>query len=280
VYYNFDWIDAFGKADLTGKLTINNPLSYDYYGDESDTNNNIAFRVLMNSYKAEPALVFSSANRANRLIVGLHYNHVNFESNSVPNTEYWELNTQNYWGAKLEYQFLNKDHKINPHSGMEFKMKGEYINSLDNSNVDYLNLSASLSLFVPLKFIPKQSTLAFRFGGATNIGDYAFYQSNFLNGYENFRGVRRNRYAGRSSSFNNVEYRMNLFKVPNYIIPFDVGMMAHFDFASISNNELTHWHSSAGGGLFLSTMESFMLFGTYSVSSADQLLVVGGSFLF
>ena len=282
VYYDFDLVDVVGKADLVGKITINNPIAFDYYGDVSDANNNnnTLYNVSMSNYKFEPMLAFSSSNGANKLIVGMQYNVVSFETKTIPNVESWEVEKQHFMGGKLEYQFLNKDDELNPHSGTEFKIGGKYRNSLGTKNVDYFNLYSSLSLFIPVNFIKKQTTIALRFGMATNIGDYAFFQSNFLSGNDNFRGVRRNRYAGRSSSFNNVEWRMNLFKVPNYIIPFDVGIIAHYDFAKIWSTDIKDWHTSTGGGVFLSALDSFMLFGTYSISNSSGLLVVGSKFLF
>ncbi|RJE70383.1 hypothetical protein BGP76_09825 [Reichenbachiella sp. MSK19-1] len=281
-YYDFELIDAIGNVDFGGSLTINHPLAYFYYGDVSDPNINdaSAFNVLMDNYEFEPTLTFSSDNRANRLVFGPQYRYVNFESTAVPNVGGEELQSQHFLGGQLGYQFLNKDNDLHPHSGMEFKIGGEYVNSLGNDKVDYFKVNSSLSLFIPINFIKKQTTVAFRSGISTNIGDYAFFQSNFLSGYENFRGVRRNRYAGESIGFSNLELRMNLLEVQNYILPFELGTLGHFDFARIWTNATEDWHSSYGGGVFVNAIDSFMLFGTYSISNHDGLLVIGSQFLF
>jgi hypothetical protein len=281
-YYDFDLIDALGKADLGGSLIINNPLAYFYYGDVSDANiHEISpYNVLMNNYEFMPTLTYSSASNASKLVFGPKYNYVNFESTAIPNVDTWELKPQHFLGAALEYQFLNKDDNLHPHSGMEFKIGGEFVNSLGNDNVDYVNINSSLSLFFPINFIERQTTIAFRTGIATNIGDYAFFQSNFLSGYENFRGVRRNRYAGESISFTNLELRMNLFEAHNHLLPFEVGVLGHYDFARVWTKSIKDRHRSFGGGAFINTINAFMLFGTYSVSSHDGLLVIGTKFLF
>ena len=165
---------------------------------------------------------------------------------------------------------------------MEFNLNGEYINSIDNGDVNYLKLESSLSLFIPLNFIRIQATLALRSGISTNVGDYSFFQSNFLSGYENFRGVRRNRFGGRTSQYNNVEFRTNLFEVPNYVLPFSLGFLAHFDAARIWGGSIDDWQTSFGGGLYFSTLDLFMLTGTYSYSVSQQggLFVLGSKFLF
>ncbi|MGL1884999.1 MAG: metallophosphoesterase [Reichenbachiella sp.] len=282
VYYDFDLIDTIGDADLGGSLVINNPLAYFYYGDVSDDNINdiSAYNVLMNNYEFTPTLTYSSSSGASKLVFGPKYKYINFESEAIPNVDDWELKQQHFLGGILEYQFLNKDNNIHPHSGMEFKIRGEYVNSLGNDNVEYLNINSSLSLFIPINFIEKQTTIAFRSGIATNIGDFAFFQANFLSGYENFRGVRRNRYAGESIGFSNLELRMNLFEIQNYVLPFDVGILGHYDFARVWTKSIEDWHHSFGGGAFINTIDAFMLFGTYSISDHDGLLVIGSKFLF
>jgi len=282
VYYDYDIVDAIGKGDLGGSITINTPLAFSYFGEgeESISDDKFGENVLMNNYKFEPTLTYSSDNQASNLVLGLQYNHVNFDTESIPTVEDWELKSQDFLGGKLEFQFLNKDNHRNPHSGMEFRVGGEYINSLGNDNVDFFRVNSSLSVFIPVNFMKNQTTIALRSGVSTNIGDYAFFQSNFLSGYENFRGVRRNRYAGETSNYNNAEIRMNLFKVANYVLPFDMGLLGHFDVARVWTEVDTDWHTSSGGGLYLNAVDAFMLFGTYSISDDTGLLVIGSSFLF
>ncbi|MFT5724221.1 MAG: hypothetical protein ACI9JN_001339 [Bacteroidia bacterium] len=282
VAYDYDLVDAIGKGDLGGKLTVNSPLAFSYFGADNDPSNDLIseYNVLMNNYKFEPTLTYSSKDEAHNLVYGLHYNYVNFDTKSITTVQNWELESQHFAGGKLEYQFLNKDHELNPHNGMEFKLGGHYIRSVSNNNVDFIKLHSALSLFLPIKFIRNQTTLALRSGVESNIGDYAFFQSTFLSGYDNFRGVRRNRYAGKTSHYNNVEIRMNLFKVPNYIIPFEVGILGHYDAARIWTTDVSDWQTSFGGGAFINATNMFMLFGTYSVSENTALFVFGSKFLF
>ncbi|MGB1032070.1 MAG: hypothetical protein ACPGWM_05625, partial [Flavobacteriales bacterium] len=108
------------------------------------------------------------------------------------------------------------------------------------------------------------------------------FQANFLSGFENFRGVLRNRYAGETSQFNNLDLRISLFKVRNYIAPFDFGIVGHGDVARVweENESSELWHSSYGGGAFVNILDSFMLQGTYSISDSDRLFTIGTQFFF
>jgi hypothetical protein len=73
-----------------------------------------------------------------------------------------------------------------------------------------------------------------------------------------------------------------LFKVPNYVVPFDIGLLGHYDIARVweENEESDHWHTSYGGGLFLNALDYIMLVATYSISGNDRLLSIGTKFMF
>jgi len=139
-----------------------------------------------------------------------------------------------------------------------------------------------LCLYKPLYIIKKQTTLALRTGFKGNFGNYAFYQSNYINPSENFRGVQRNRFTAKSFLFQNLEIRQSLFKVHNYLSPFDFGILAHADFIKLWKPVIIDekWYSSYGFGAFINVLDSFILNGTYSVSEQNKLFYLGTSFLF
>ncbi len=286
VDYEFDYIDLFGKVDFSGSLTLNRPLVYQYYGSgnnvEPIAEDREFYNVRVNDFRVSPRLKWMSKSQSQQLTLGPDFQYVDFERGPVVAVQNWEIDEQRFGGATLGYQFINQDDLINPSRGVQFHLAGAWKRSLESERVQFLNLKSELRLYFPLRITRKQTTLALRSGVQTNVGDYAFFQSNFLSGVENFRGVQRNRFAGRTANYNNIDVRASLFKVPNYIAPFDVGILGHFDVARVwENNETSEqWHRSYGGGLFLNVLDYLTLLATYSYAEDSDLLLAGTKFLF
>jgi hypothetical protein len=284
--YKFDFIDAIGNADLAGKLRINTPLVYQYFGAGNEplnvNNDRDANKVRMNDYFFMPSLKFASESHSQIFNIGLTMERVSFDQSPTIELTPWKLEKQDFIGIGVDYTYQNKDDQNYPTRGLVFKVNAAWNNSVNNTNVDYLKLGTELSIYLPLRFMRKQTTFNFRTGIEHNIGEYAFFQANFLNGFTNFRGIQRNRFSGRTSSYNNAELRMSLFKVRNYVAPFDIGILAHADVARVweDNEQSDKWYPSYGGGMFLNILDSFTLIGTYSVSEIDKLFLLGTKFFF
>ncbi len=284
-YYNFDYTKILGNFNLEGNVRINLPDIYKYYGDkgeedfdfESDENN-----VKMNDYHFNLNLKLKSDSETQHLRFGLVYRHINFEELPLNVSDGWQTQSQNYLAPAFEYKYENLSNIIHPYRGIKFYTRLLWNHSLNNQHVEYLHLNTALSLFQPINISSKQTTLALRSGYTNNFGTYAFYQSNFADGLKNFRGVRRNRFSSKAYFYQNIDLRMSLLKVPNYIAPFDWGILGHFDLLRMWQAEgiKDKWHNSYGFGTFISILDAFMLKGTYSISENDELLVIGTSFLF
>ena len=277
IYYDFDYIEALGKFDITGGVQMRHPDIYSFYpmsysSTESD--------VEMNDYSYHLALKLSDDDQAHSLNLGLEFRTVMFEDmpDFLPAT--WETKDQDYISPSLEYKYKNLSSKINPNRGLQFLVEGSWNLSTNTDNVDYFNLRSELGIFFPINFSNKQTTLALRSGFSGTYGDHAFYQANFIDGFKTFRGVERNRYSAESFFYQNIEIRQSLLKVKTYVAPFDIGILGHFDVVHTWETYDSEWNKSFGGGVFFSVLEYFMIQGTYSISDKDELLTVGTSFLF
>ncbi len=284
--YKFDYIDAIGKVDFAGEIDVTTPLVFQYFGAgneaESITNDPAMFRVRMDNYFFRPALKFQSSTGSQKLLVGANLERTGFSSPPVTPVNDWELEPQNFVGAKADYVYSNKDGQLYPGRGIEFRAGALWNTAVESSPVNYVKLSSELRLYLPLNIGKRKTTLNFRSGIEHNVGDYAFFQASFLNGFQNFRGVQRNRFSGRTATYHNIEFRSSFLKIRNYLAPFDMGILGHADFARVweDGESSTLWHNSFGGGVFFNIMDSFILQGTYSVSDVDQVLLIGTNFFF
>ena len=287
VFYSFDYIDVFGKVDFAGEAQIRNPLVFQFFGFGNESDVEIEdfndFDVRMNDYHFNPSLKFASKSHASQLRLGLKTQYVTFDSEQGIELPSKDIGDEFFYGITSKYTYVNEDHHIHPSRGIKFLAEANWIQSASADLTSIVKLRSELALFFPLNLSRKQATLGIRSGVSTNLGDdFTFFQANFLSGFDNFRGVLRNRFAGRSSNYNNLDLRFSLLQVKNKVVPLDIGLLGHGDLARIwQNGESSDlWHYSYGGGVFINFLDSLLLNLTYSVSDTDEVFVFGTKFLF
>jgi len=291
VYYDFRRVQTIGPLDLHLQAKLNRPIVYQFYGKGNETiglDDEIdSFNVRMNNLEIAPSLSYSFLRRTGTVKFGLDVRRVSFDETPSVSLQDWETKDQTFGGLSLGFESIVKNGNLNPSRGTHIKLSGAWHRGLSNSPINFFRLATSLSLYVPLAIVKKQTVLAVRTGFERNFGTQAFFQSNFLDGFVNFRGVRRNRYAGDACFYNNFELRQSLFNLRTYAAPFDIGLLAHFDVGKVWETDISSskFHKSVGAGAFITILDYFMINGTYSVSNPNDsdennLLTIGTSFLF
>ena len=95
-------------------------------------------------------------------------------------------------------------------------------------------------------------TLATRVGGKHLWGTFPYYEAAFLGGAENVRGLREQRYAGRSSLYGSAELRLSLGRF-FLLFPAHFGVFGFGDLGRVFYDDLSSdlWHKSYGGGIWI-----------------------------
>jgi hypothetical protein len=142
-------------------------------------------------------------------------------------------------------------------------------------------LTSELALYRSFR-LPLRLTLATRFGGTLNFGDYEFFQAATLGGLSNLRGYRRTRFAGRNGAYNNTEARVQLGSFSTFVLPVTFGVLGFHDVGRVwvPGETSETWHQGYGGGLWVSPKPQLNLAAMYGMSSEDQLLLVRLGFFF
>ena len=154
-------------------------------------------------------------------------------------------------------------------------------------NVD---LEASTYLTAP---IPTNPTLAVRAGGKKVWGAFPFYESAFLGGTGvvgtgissgNLRGFRKNRFAGDTSLYGNSELRLVLARVKTLTLG-EFGLFGTADAGRVfydgDSVDTPKWHTSFGGGIWLSNLKRRQTL-SLAVAKGEDLMGVylRGGFMF
>jgi hypothetical protein len=279
--YEVDLVDVVKRWNFVGKVEANLPLVYQYFGRNNQQTNIEGDRVRMTYVVVTPALRLHSKSLSQTFDVFGQFQHVDFEETTYDFAPQSDMALENIVGGGVAYKLSDLDNQLNPHHGIEISGSAAYQKGMNSNDMNFMQFKTEVSLYFPIVFMPRQTTLAYRGGYAGSFGNFTFFQANFLNGFENYRGVARNRFSGNAIQYNNLDLRISLHKVRNKVVPFDVGLIAHVDGASSwqSRNQRI-WYTSYGGGGFIKVMDYMMLVGTYSVSDYSNVFVLGTKFLF
>ncbi len=100
-----------------------------------------------------------------------------------------------YVGLNAIINIDTRSDKVLPKRGVLWKTEALGFYSIRDEGKNFIKIRSDLSFYLSFRKDPRV-VFAFRFGGASNIGDYEFYHANFLGGKTNLRGFRGNRFAG------------------------------------------------------------------------------------
>lgn len=177
---------------------------------------------------------------------------------------------QRFAGINLRYVLDSRNDKVLPSRGIYWNTRSTFNYSLSSNAHTYNQLASDFSFFLSFRK-PYRAVLAFRMGGALNVGDYEFFQACTVGGEHNLRGHRSTRYAGDANMYQNTELRFKLFNFSTYIAKGEAGIMGFNDFGRVwlDGEDSRVWHHGAGGGLWLSPFSLAVLNATWEWSKDE-----------
>ncbi|MCI5058695.1 MAG: BamA/TamA family outer membrane protein, partial [Flavobacteriales bacterium] len=295
--YSNNLYQVLRKWDITTNLNVLAPQSAtNFYGLGNETNKTTDdfnfYLVRFNNVKFYSAFQ-RRFDEKQTLKFGPQYEYVDVELDAnrfigsdaanIPETAFESTHLP---GVKIEYLLNTTDNKVVPTKGIKVNGSADWLyNTTLQKSLNRIQGNFCFYTSLNTKF---PVTFATRFGGATNFGDYEFYQANTLGsqniffGQDNMRGFNRDRYSGRSSAYNNTEIRIKLFDFRSYLFPGQFGIFGFADHGRvwIDSESSNLWHNSYGGGLWISPMQQVVITGTYANSNEDQMITLNASFLF
>ena len=175
--------------------------------------------------------------------------------------------------------FVNN--KISPATGVRWFNSASYFNEISGTRLKFLQLKSNLSFYATPNF-SFPVTIALNVGGATNIGDYKFFQANSLGTNTRLRGYRNNRFAGRSYLYNNTELRFKVSNIRNYLMTGNFGLFGFFDTGRVFSDfpENNTWHYGYGPGVWINFYNKFLISTGYGISREGEYFSITSGFAF
>ncbi len=294
--YRGDFVDVLGGLDLGVDLRVKGPNfvnNFFGYGNETVWNENEYdldfYRARVRSIRVSTVLI-KNVFRTQKLYLGPA-----FESFQVQNTpgRFISQTEENgldgealfrhkqYLGLRGGFTFDTRDNALLPTSGSHWQAEGSVFRGLNGPAGNYARLESDLSLYWSFR-LPARVTLATRFGGSLNAGDYEFFQAGTLGGLTNLRGYLRSRFTGKSTLYNNTDLRLRLFSFRTYLFPAYFGLLGFHDVGRVwtPGEDSDTWHRGAGGGVWLAPFRQAVIAFMYGVSKEDRVPLLRVGFLF
>lgn len=276
--YEGHFYDLFGRyADLEFTAETFGPkYIFNYFGfgnNSPERDQDIDFyRIKMDHVNLGAAISYRISDRVT-LGAGplFSYYYIRGDEESILNTPLFDQpeeveNAAYFAGGALQFSIADQDHPVNPSKGMHWVNTVQYNKELNNRENDFWHLSTDLALYYTYD-LPFRLTTAVRVGAATNLGDFKFYQSNFLGGKSNLRGYRRTRFAGESMAYANAELRLGISPVSNYLFTGSWGLTGFVDTGRVwPGLDQGKWHTGYGPGLYLSVFDVLLVSTHYGFS--------------
>lgn len=287
-------ISSFSKTfDLTLDGTISFPRNVDNYfglGNETTkiTNDKTYYRVRF-SYAWLNPMLKQTINDNFSYSFGAFYQY--FKVTDTSNRFIGDIYTvlldstayipHNYIGINARYNLDTRNSEVLPQRGILWETDFLGFYSIIDEGKNFIKVKSDLSFYLSFNKDPRV-VFAFRFGGATNIGENEFYHSNFLGGKTNLRGFRSNRFAGDNSFYQNTEMRIKLLNIRSYVLNGQTGIMIFNDIGRVwvNGEESKKWHDGYGAGIWLTPFDFTALTLAYSRSAEESLITFTFKFLF
>lgn len=182
---------------------------------------------------------------------------------------------QSYFGGRFSLSADTRDNKILPGKGINWFTVVRHLSGLNDASYKVTQLNSDLTFHLTL--IKKTVVIANRIGGGHNFGDFEFYQAQYLGNEDHLRGFRKNRFAGRSKLYNNLEMRIRLANFKTYLFPGSLGILGFYDTGKIWSDDDpgNKWLSGYGGGFWISPVRRMVFTFTYTTSKEDRIPLMG-----
>ena len=293
--YNFWYKGQFrefvGKWDLQLNAVVNAPnWSRNYFGLGNETErledmDRNYYRVRFDQVTVGSALS-RQWGKKHSLLIGGDYQTVNvrstedrFISTHSAKLDSTDFERNHYGDAKLEYQFSTLNNALYPTKGIRIHTGAQFTQNLSESDKQYVKVFAELATFTSFGKL----TLASRSGIAANLGnDYEFYQANTLGNTTNLRGYRKDRFAGKTSVYQNSELRYSFGYMNAYLFKAAWGMLGFADHGRVwmPDEHSDKWYHGYGGGFWIMPYNKLAFTTTYGVSKEDKVINITAGFLF
>ncbi len=234
--------------------------------EESET-----YRAFSRRYQVGGSAVIRVSPRVS-VETGASYTHFNPDDNPgtlVAMEAPYGFNTFNSLALTGAFQWDGIDNPAWPRNGAAVEIKGLYSPDLLDVEKRFGKVNGLVHGYFTAGSLPMRPTLALRAGGEKVWGEYPYQEAAKLGGSSDLLGFSQERFHGDAAVFSNAELRFEVGTLPA-ILPGTWGALGLAETGRVWYDEeaSSKWHSSFGGGLWASIIDTFTL--PLSMARSDE----------
>ncbi len=267
--FNIDYQSIFTDISQTLDIGIHafasSPATiYNFFGYGNETTIDVDSRQfyesrltqfgLENTLKAEVDQGFSASFGPRLLVTKVREDNDRFIGQS-PDIDPAVFETEYLLGFQGQIHIDNVDSDIIPKRG--FRWYNSVSGNASATNPDNLYFTTSSDLRIYITPVTERLTFALRTGIDHIAGDFPYYESSTLGEGYNLRGYLKERFAGRTSFFQNAEARLELFRFSTYLATGRFGILGFTDNGRVWFDDTSSdtWHQGYGGGVWSNVLQ-------------------------
>ncbi|RRQ50644.1 hypothetical protein DZC72_08965 [Maribacter algicola] len=292
-YFNFDaseiqYSGAFGNVFPKWNFILDGYYTSDryaknYFGTGNETFNNEDnlgrdfYRARLKQIKASAGISYYSL-KIRGLFESFKVNQNDQRLFNPSNLPVDLFENQSYGGAEISGYYDNEDADDFPTKsiliGLRMGYKANF--KLKDNNFAY----ASLKLGFNHKLISSGALVlgsTAEYSTVSKSNDIFFYHTPSIGGDNGLRGFRDERFTGRSSFYHSSDVKWKIKRYVTAVSPITIGMYGGFDYGRVwsSNESSNTWHTSQGGGLWISSLKALTFNIGYFNSREGNMVQVG-----
>jgi hypothetical protein len=179
-----------------------------------------------------------------------------------------------YLGGKMALHLDNRNSDLFPTRGIHWDNEFTGLVGIKKGSDNFSSFTTDMSVYVSQGDPPKVIAV-FGFGyGHIFSKNFEFFQALDIGANDNLHGFRKNRYAGTSTAYGSLEFRIKLFDINSYILPGPFGLTVFSDIGRVwlKTERSRNWHTAFGGGFYYIPFNQFVISASAGISGKDKLL--------
>lgn len=185
---------------------------------------------------------------------------------------------QNYGGLEVTGEYDRDDAGDFPSKAIYFGFAAGYKTnlSLNSNKFGYASLKVGFDHKLESSGSLVYSTMA-EYKGIFDYTNVFFYHTPSIGGGNGLRGFRDERFTGKSYFYQSSDLKLKLKRYVTAVSPVTIGVYGGFDYGRVwqPNEESNVWHTSQGGGLWISSLKALTFNIGYFNSKESNLIQVG-----